>query len=54
MHIVRRRGRIDEYGRAGVLINNAGVLLADGETWDESIRDGSWRPAGRSRFPVTG
>src|ERR1043166_3536930 len=20
-------------------------------TWDESIRDGSWRPAGRSRFP---
>jgi NADPH:quinone reductase len=21
-------------------------------SWDESIRDGSWRPAGRSRFPI--
>src|SRR5437763_8271113 len=29
-----------------IAIHAAGV-----GSWDESIRDGSWRPAGRSRFP---
>ena len=36
-------------GRRQILI----ALHAAGVgSWDESIRDGSWRPAGRSRFPL--